>query len=116
MAPFGGIMFASELYTGSISDKELVVQSGVLDYIEEGNDIMADRGFITDDLLSEKNATLNMPPFKNGKAQLSKSEVVASRQIASLRIHVERAIGRMKHYRILSSVFPLKCIPPQMHP
>ena len=54
--------------TGSISDKELVVQSGVLDYIEEGDDIMADRGFTIDDLLDEKKATLNVPPFKNGKA------------------------------------------------
>ena len=63
-------MFVSELYTGSISDKELVVQSGVLDYIEEGDDIMADRGFIIDDLLAEKKATLNMPPLKNSKILL----------------------------------------------
>ena len=59
---------ASKLYTGSISDKELVIQSGVLDYIEEGDDIMADRGFTIDDLLDEKKATLDVPPFKNGKA------------------------------------------------
>lgn len=83
VAPFGGVMFASELYTGSISDKELVVQSGVLNYIEEGDDIMADRGFTIEDLLDEKKATLNMPPFKNGKVQLSKQEIISSRQIAA---------------------------------
>ena len=31
LAPFGFIMFASELYTGSISDEILVIQSEVLD-------------------------------------------------------------------------------------
>ena len=108
VAPFGGIMFASDLFTGSISDRELVVQSQVLDYIEEGDD-MADRGFTISDLLEVKKATLNVPPFKNRKAQLSRQEIVSGRQIASLRIHVERAIGRMKHFRILSSVVPLKC-------
>ena len=30
------------------------------------------------------------------------------RSIASLRIYVERAIGRMKQYKILTGVFPLK--------
>ena len=38
---------------------------------------------------------------------MSKSNVIKTRKIASLRIHVERAIGRIKQYRILSSVIPL---------
>ena len=32
------------------------------------------------------------------------------RQIAKLRIHVERAIGRIKQYRILSSIVPLTLV------
>ena len=36
--------------------------------------------------------------------QLSKKNVILTRQIVSLRIHVERAIGRTKQYHILSSV------------
>ena len=35
--------------------------------MEEGDDIMTDGGFIIDDLLAEKKATLNMPPSKNSK-------------------------------------------------
>ena len=76
VAPFGGIMFASKLYTlvpYQITE-ELVIQSGVLDYIEEGDDIMADRGFTIDDLLDEKKATLNMPPLKNSKAYSYQNE------------------------------------------
>ena len=38
----GGSIFASDLFTGSISDREPVLQSQVLYYIEEGDDTMAD--------------------------------------------------------------------------
>ena len=39
--------------------------------------------------------------------QLPASEVKAGRQIASLQIHVECAIGRIKNYRILKGTLPL---------
>lgn len=43
-----------------------------------------------------------------GKSQLSESEVTATRRIASVRIHVERAINRVKTYRILQQPLPIK--------
>lgn len=43
-----------------------------------------------------------------GRTQLPADETKRGRSIASLRIHVERAIGRMKRYKILTGVFPLK--------
>ena len=41
---------------------------------------------------------------------MSKTEVTKTRKIASLRIHVETAIGCVKHH-ILSSVIPLSIAP-----
>lgn len=52
--PKGGFMFASQLYTGSISDKQIVTRSGFLELlsskkevseVEDGDSIMADNGF-----------------------------------------------------------------------
>ena len=43
-----------------------------------------------------------------GCTQLPADEMERGCSIASLCIHVERAIGRMKHYKILTGVFPLK--------
>ena len=43
-----------------------------------------------------------------GRGQLPPEEMQQGRSIASLRIHVERAIGRMKQYKMLAGVFPLK--------
>ena len=39
------ITFISELYAGSVTDRELTRRSGVLDLLEPGDSIMADKGF-----------------------------------------------------------------------
>ena len=50
LSPIGALGFLSELYTGSISDKELTKMSHVIDYLDPGDDVMADKGFdIQDD-------------------------------------------------------------------
>ena len=41
-------------------------------------------------------AELNIPPFMEGGQQLPAKEVQEGRRIASLHIHVERTIGRIK--------------------
>lgn len=67
---------------------------------------MADKGFeIAEDL--PKGVTLNIPPFLRGKDHLSIEEETETRRIASVRIHVEHAIARIKSFRILSTVFPI---------
>ena len=71
---------------------------------------MADRGFdIADDL--PENVSLNIPPFLNGKAQLSLEDENETRKIAAVRIHVERAIQRIKNYHILQTPFKLSMAP-----
>ena len=106
--PNGAICFISPLYLGSISDPELTKVSGFLTKVSAGVSIMADRGFTIKDLLAAVGADLNLPPFLQGKSQLSADEVKEGRSIASLRIHVERAIGRMKHFQILTGTIRLK--------
>lgn len=68
---------------------------------------MADRGFTIKDLLDKKGVSLNIPPFMDGRQQLPSSDVQLGRSIASFRIHVERAIGRIKRFAILQGTFPL---------
>ena len=69
--------------------------------------VMADRGFTVRDQLQTIDVELNIPPFLEGRGQLPAEEVQQVRSIASLRIHVERAIGRMKNFTILKGVFPI---------
>ena len=86
--------FISQLFDGSISDREIVSRSGFLEpSLSNGQDsVMADRGFVIYDELKELGVLLNIPCFLAGRDQLTAAEVKESQSIASVRIHVERAI------------------------
>ena len=99
--PSGAVVFVSPTYEGSISDKKLVEQSGLLDKLEVGDEIMADKGLDIQDLLAPLGMKLNIPPFLSSNSQFSSEDVMCTKKIAKLRIHVERAIGRIKEFRIL---------------
>ena len=107
--PNGAISFISPVYVGSISDVQLTSCSGFLETLKDkpGISIMADRGFTIKDMLKKLNIELNLPPFMEGRSQLPALQVQKGRKIASLRIHVERAIGRIKNYTILKGTIPL---------
>ena len=45
ISPSGAVIFVSDLYPGSISDKELTRRCGLLQLLQSGDSIMADRGF-----------------------------------------------------------------------
>lgn len=97
----GAPVFISDLYTGSISDKDITRQSGILELLEKGDDYMADKGFNIIDLLDPNE------PFLSEKGQFDEEEVETTQCIASVRIHVERAISRIKMYKIINNVVPL---------
>ena len=107
ISPGGALTFISQLYTGSISDREIVCRSGFLDLsFDDKDSVMADKGFTIQDLLP-LGVTLNIPPFLGNSAQMSPEDVVLTQKIASLRIHVERAINKIKNFHIFDSVVPL---------
>ena len=93
---------------GSISDVELTQVSGFLDAIKDkvGISVMADKGFTIRDMLKKINVDLNIPAFLNEK-QFSVQDISTGRKIASLWIHVERAIGRIKNYQFLKGMIPI---------
>jgi len=51
ITPSGAISFVSEAYEGSISDRRLVEECGLLKKLEPGDEIMEDKGFTIQDLL-----------------------------------------------------------------
>ena len=110
--PNGCVSFISPLYVGGISDIGLTRVSGFLAELDgkSGISVMADRGFTIKDQIDSIGVELNIPPFLEGRKQLPADEVLRGRFIASLRIHVERAIGRIKQFAILQGTFPLSMV------
>ena len=108
ITPTGLITFVSSVYGGNTSDRH-IFETEFLDKLEPGNAVMVDRGFNVGDLVLQRSAKLHMPPFTrkapdgSGK-MLNQTEIAKTRSIACLRIHVERAIQRMKTFQILNKI------------
>ena len=68
------------------------------------------KGFNIDDLLCSKGVKLNLPPYLLNRAQFSPEEVKETKTIAKVRIHVERAIRRIKEYHLFDNEIPLSLL------
>ena len=104
ITPQGSISFLSELYGGRSSDRFIVKDSKFLDYIDPHDQILADRGFPIREELLIRQAELIIPPAGKGKSQMTSTEISKTKKVANVRIHVERVIRRLKHFRFLTTV------------
>ena len=107
----------SQLYTCSISDKEIVIRSGFLNTLKDkltvgeilssDADVMADKCFDIGDELNKVILHLNIPPFLQNQSAFSEGDVIKTQTVAQHRIHIERAIGKVRRFRIFSSEIPV---------
>ena len=88
---------------------ELTRISGLIEQLKgmPNISVMADHGFTIHDQLSAIGTDLNIPPFMEGRAQLPAAEVLEGHKIASVHIHIERAIGRIGNFSILIGTLPI---------
>ena len=102
--------FVLKLYSGSISDKEIVNVIGFLEKLYPGDAVMADKGCkIQDqDLLALHNTVLIAPPMMR-KNNVSARASTATRRVATSRVHIERMIRQLKLFNFLRRVIPLSC-------
>jgi hypothetical protein len=107
ITPQGTICFVSEAWGGRTSDKFLTENCGFLDNLIPGDLVLADRGFTVHESVRFRQAKLNIPAFTKGKDQLDPADVEQTREIATVRIHVERIISLLRQkYTILQQTLP----------
>lgn len=75
ISPSGIIMFISDAYGGKCSDRYITQNSGFLDYLRAGEEVMGDRGFTVRDLLEERRVNLIIPAFTRKGCQLTNEAV-----------------------------------------
>ncbi len=107
ITPAGLVCFVSDIFAGASSDKGSV-WFRIFERAVPGHVIMADKGFQIENLLPV-DIQLNNPQtfIKKWDGKMPEADVCETREIASERVHVERAIRRVKTYHILDRVIPL---------
>ncbi|XP_054720261.1 uncharacterized protein LOC129229906 [Uloborus diversus] len=105
ITPSGALSYISDQWCGGVSDKQLFLESGLLQRIQN-DDILADRGFLIAAELAAKNCRLIMPHFLKQNIQFTVTERNQNQQVSNLRVHVERAISRIKKISIFPRSYP----------
>ncbi len=109
ISPFGAVTFVSDLYSGCVSDVDMMKSSGILDLLYKHDTIMAPDTFFeeeTTDLLPQK-ATVVVPPFWKDRHKFIRVESPKSRKISQVKSFVESALEHVQGYHIFDSVIPL---------
>ena len=92
-------------YGSRTSVKIIARDNGFYDLLERDDEVMVDRAYqIQDDLLLHF-FILVVSPDARVKSQMIKSEVKKTKEVANFRIHVERALNRIKFFRIFKKPF-----------
>ena len=89
---------------------QILLECGLLDLLEEGYVVMADKGFKIQKDCESRKASLNIPPFLHQNKQFTPSQVSETQEIATLRIHVERAIQRINDNNLFKMDIPLHMV------
>ncbi|KAK9870466.1 hypothetical protein WA026_008025 [Henosepilachna vigintioctopunctata] len=100
--PNGLINFVSSGFGGRASDIIVLENCKFLETLEPGTVVLADRGLKhVEQMLAEEGIKLLRPPSVTTGSKLSKDVVRQTKVRASLRIHVERVIRRIREFHML---------------
>ena len=102
ITPAGAISLISKRWDEKISDKEITVNIGYFNKFENSDVVMIDRGFTIDVESVTRVVILDIPSFMQEKSQLPVSVVDNSQRIATVRLHVQQVIRRLKKSNILN--------------
>ncbi|KAL4707953.1 hypothetical protein ACJJTC_013744 [Scirpophaga incertulas] len=100
--PNGLVNYMSPGFGGRTSDTCILESCDFIKTLKSGMVVIADRGFKhVEQYLKKSNITLVRPPSVETGVKMSKSEAKLTKQIASLRIHIERVIRRLREFYML---------------
>ena len=100
-------VFVPEIFLGSKSDEDILRDSGILSLAQEEDRWLADKGFIVQYIVDNYGVIVETPEKLLEKMQFTPEQVVHNRKNSQVRVHVERAIRRVKVFSILKGNLPI---------
>jgi len=109
LANLGGPLPPSAVHGGSITDPEITDAWKHLKDLPAGVYILADKGWVDYTTATSKHGIGIITPDKKrqGSDQFTADDSMWNQDVAHLRIHVERAIRRIREFRILNVRCPI---------
>ena len=104
IAPHGAVTFISSLYSGCMSDVEITKLSGLLNLMENGDQIMANKGFVLNNILKGTGVNIATPHFLCADGQFTPSQIEDNQKLL-LSVFMWNAI--LKGYRNTDCYTPL---------
>ncbi|KAF2905893.1 hypothetical protein ILUMI_00283 [Ignelater luminosus] len=111
VTPSDLISYLSKGYGGKTSDKAIFNNENLIEKLEIGDSIMVDKGFHIEKECFENFIKLIRPPFLKKEKQFSKADAEKTASIARARVHVERAIQRIKIFKVTKGTIPWSLSP-----
>ena len=101
-------IFTSGIFPGSTTDEEIVTQCGLLQYAQNRDRWLADKGFLIQHILDKYGVRVDTPEKLEGKRQFNQQEDCNNRKNSQVRVHIERGIRRVKVFCILKGNIPIR--------
>ncbi|XP_071316585.1 Fanconi anemia core complex-associated protein 24 isoform X2 [Trachinotus anak] len=105
IAPSGSVSFVSSLYTAAVSHKDAIRESGVLNLLEPGDQVLTDESLEIKDLLDVSGVNLVSLTLSQPNRQSVQDDLTHT-DSGLLKVHMRRAIGRLKECHIFDDVVP----------
>ncbi|XP_050703054.1 uncharacterized protein LOC126988733 isoform X3 [Eriocheir sinensis] len=106
ITPYGSFSYVSQCWGGRITDRELVLVSGVLEHVYRGDMVITCKDFSIQQELSEKRAKLIVLESLD-----SPEKLISDHELATVSLFIEKAFKRIKRYKILSQTLPIPLLP-----
>ncbi len=100
-SPGGLVSFVSNVYGGSVSDRQVIERSDLVRMCSANNSTMADKGFNVQDIIAPLEIHINIPTFLTNCNKFDSLTLVYDRKVARQRVYTERVIGLAITYKIL---------------
>ncbi|XP_050703059.1 uncharacterized protein LOC126988734 isoform X2 [Eriocheir sinensis] len=105
ITPYGSFSYVSQCWGGRITDRELVLVSGVLEHVYHGDVVITCKDFSIQQELSEKRAKLIVL-----ESLYSPEKLIDDHDLVAVSF-IKKAFKRIKRYKILSQTLPIPLLP-----
>ncbi|KAI8767499.1 THAP domain-containing protein 1 [Biomphalaria glabrata] len=105
----GSVIYLSSSCGGKVKDKQIILESDLLDKLT-GTKILADREYEITEELKERGVELIIPVFPKESHLLSAEDKEQSLKMSKMKKHIQQVMAQLKDFKILREILPVSLV------